>query len=275
MAHRLLVREERRASELISSRLSAEGVDMHLGCRASKIRGGELLREGCDPIAIDRVLVANGRTPRTENLGLESVGVQTDGRGAVVVDPCLRTTARGIFAVGDVTSLLPFTHVAAHHARVATSNALFHTRTTVSDALPWVTFTEPEIGRVGLTEADARARWGDRVVVAESDYAQLDRAITAGEAYGFAKLVAGPRRRLVGATVAAPGGGEAIAELTAWVSAGEKIDAVSQTVHAYPTLAEGPARAADGYLLARYSSPRVRATFRPILGALRALQRPR
>ena len=103
----------------------------------------------------------------------------------------------------------------------------------------------------------------------------LDRAITAGEAYGFAKLVAGPRGRLVGATVAAPGGGEAIAELTAWVSRGEKLGAVSRTVHAYPTLAEGPARAADAYLAARYSTPRVRAIARPILATLRLLERRR
>jgi pyruvate/2-oxoglutarate dehydrogenase complex dihydrolipoamide dehydrogenase (E3) component len=143
----------------------------------------------------------------------------------------------------------------------------------VSGTIPWVTFTDPEVARVGMTEAEARERWGDRVVVAESDYASLDRAITAGEPYGFAKLVAGPRGRLLGATVAAPGGGEAIAELTAWVTRGDKIDAVSRTVHAYPTLAEGPARAADDYLAARYSTPRLRALTRPVLAALRLLER--
>jgi hypothetical protein len=97
----------------------------------------------------------------------------------------------------------------------------------------------------------------------------------AGEPYGFAKLVGDPRGRLVGATVAAPGGGEAIAELTEWISRGEKIDAVSRTVHAYPTLAEGPARAADHHLAARYSSPRLRAVARPVLATLRAVERRR
>jgi pyruvate/2-oxoglutarate dehydrogenase complex dihydrolipoamide dehydrogenase (E3) component len=129
-----------------------------------------------------------------------------------------------------------------------------------------------EVGRVGLTEAQARERWGDRVVTVESDYGTLDRAITGGEAYGFAKLVGEPRGRLVGATVAAPGGGEAIAELTAWTARGGKIDAVSRTVHAYPTLAEGPARAADQHLSARYSSPRLRAIARPVLATLRAVE---
>ena len=108
-----------------------------------------------------------------------------------------------------------------------------------------------------------------------SVHRRLDRAITAGQAYGFAKLVADPRERLVGATVAAPGGGEAIAELTAWVSRRAKLADVSRTVHAYPTFAEGPARAADAHLVARYTSPRLRSVTRPVLAALRALERPR
>jgi pyruvate/2-oxoglutarate dehydrogenase complex dihydrolipoamide dehydrogenase (E3) component len=158
---------------------------------------------------------------------------------------------------------------------VATVNALFHARREISDTLPSVAFTDPEVARVGLTEARARERFGDGVIVATSDYASLDRAIAAGEAYGFAKLVADPRGRLVGATVAAPAAGEAIAGLTAWVSRGARIDDVSRTVHAYPTFAEGPARAADQHLAARYSSARARNLARPVLAALRALERPR
>jgi pyruvate/2-oxoglutarate dehydrogenase complex dihydrolipoamide dehydrogenase (E3) component len=281
MLDRLLAREDPRAGELIASRLTEDGVDVRLARRAREAReandgGYELLLDGpggTETVGFERILVATGRSPRTDGLGLDTVGVRVDERGAVLVDPRLRTSARGIFAVGDVTGLLPFTHVAAHHARIATPNALFHIRSKVSGTLPWVTFTDPEVARVGMTEADARERWGDRVVIAESDYAALDRAITAGEAYGFAKLVAGPRGRLLGATVAAPGGGEAIAELTAWVTRGEKIDAVSQTVHAYPTLAEGPARAADDYLAARYSTPRLRSLTRPLLAALRLVER--
>jgi len=111
--------------------------------------------------------------------------------------------------------------------------------------------------------------------VAQFDYERLDRAIAAGEAYGFAKLVGDPRGRLVGAMIAAPGGGEAIAELAAWVSQGAKIDVVSRTVHHYPTLAEGAARVADEHVAARYASPWMRAVARPVLATLRALERPR
>ena len=281
MLDRLLPREEPVASELITSRLVGEGVNVRTGRRASQVRAAddgsyELVLDGSDgseTVAFDRILVAGGRVPRSDGLGLDTVGVRVNERGAVIVDPRLRTTGRGIFAVGDVTALMPFTHIAAHHARVATPNALFHTRTKVSGTLPWATFTEPEVARVGLSESQARERWGERVVIAESEYAELDRAITAGEAYGFAKLIGDPRGRLVGATVAALAAGEAIAELTAWVASGAKIDAVSRTVHAYPTLAEGPARAADHYLAARYSTPRTRAIARPVLAALRLLAR--
>ena len=153
---------------------------------------------------------------------------------------------------------MPFTHVAAHHARVATVNALFGTGRRIDETIPSVVFTDPEVARVGLTVEGARDRWGDRARIARYDYAKLDRAITDGEAYGFTTLIADPRGRLVGATVAAPGGGEAIAELTARVRDGAKIDSVSQTVHAYPTLAEGPSRAVDGFLVERYGSRRWR-----------------
>ena len=275
LADRLLVKEEPRASALITERLHGEGIDVRTGTRAIAVHHGSALLDSGDGVAFDRILVAAGRGPRTRDLGLDLVGVTVDARGAVTVDSRLRTTGRGIYAAGDVTGLLAFTHVAGHHARVATANALFHTRSKVSATIPWVTFTDPEIARVGLSEAQARERFGQRVQIAQFDYARLDRAITAGEAHGFATLVADPRGRLVGATIAAAGGGEAIAELTAWVSRREKIAAVSRTVHAYPTLAEGPARAADEHLAARYSSPRIRAIARPILATLRALERPR
>lgn len=272
---RLLSAEEPRASALITQRLAADGVDVRTGSVATAFRGAHAVLAGDAEIGFDHLLIATGRTPQAEALGLEAVGVERDAHGAVKVDRRLMTSARGIYAVGDVTGLLPFTHVAAHHARVATANALFHMRGKPSETLPWVTFTDPEVGRVGLSEDQARRRWGNRVRAAEIDYGALDRAITAGEPYGFAKLVADPHGRLVGATVAAPGGGEALAALTAWLSQGANIETVSRTVQAYPTFAEGPSRAADEHLMARYSTRRMRAVTRPILVALRAVERSR
>ncbi len=177
MAERLLLKEEPRASELIASHLRDDAIDVLVGKRASAVRqaGGdhELAIEGSDEgIAFDAIIIAAGRAPRSDGLGLDTVGVEVDGNGAITVDRHLRTSARGIFAVGDVTGLLPFTHVAAHHARVATPNALFKARGKVSGTIPWVTFTDPEVGRVGLTEAQAQERWGERVKLAEFDYAE-------------------------------------------------------------------------------------------------------
>jgi pyruvate/2-oxoglutarate dehydrogenase complex dihydrolipoamide dehydrogenase (E3) component len=227
-------------------------------------------------IEFDRILVAAGRSPETDGLGLETVGVELDDRGGVKVDDRLATTARHIYAAGDAVTALPFTHVAGYHGRTVVANALFHTRARVSyDAVPWSTFTDPEVGRVGMTEEQARERFGDDAVAVTHDYAHNDRAITAGETAGFAKLVGDGKGRLVGATVAAAHGGESIAELAAWVRVGRKIDDVSQTVHAYPTFSEGQARAADDYLRLKYLNPKVRRFTKPALAVLRRVDRAR
>lgn len=278
----LLTGEELEAQRLIADRLRAEGVELRLAAEALRVAGvagrsGRLVVEQGgteDSLPFDRILVAAGRRPETTDLGLEAVGVQLDDRGAVKVDATMRTTATRVFAAGDVTGSLPFTHVAAHQARTAVGNALFHTRRSfTTGAVPWVTLTDPEVARVGLTEAQARRRFGDEVTIAHHDYEELDRAVTAGLPYGFAKLVGGPRGKLVGATVAAPAGGEAIAGLAMHVAAGDAIGDLSRQVHAYPTFAEGPARAADDHLRARWLTPAVRRFTRPVLGLLRAVER--
>jgi pyruvate/2-oxoglutarate dehydrogenase complex dihydrolipoamide dehydrogenase (E3) component len=272
---RLLAREEPRASGLIAARLQAEGVVVRCRADVAAVSGddgeGELsLRSGgvSATIAFDRLLVAVGRGASTADLELERVGVLTDEHGCVRVDGRLRTTSPHVYAVGDVTGASAFTHVAAYHARVATVNALFGARRQVDyGAVPRVTFTDPEVAGVGLTEAEARARWTDPTIVS-FDYSELDRAITDGRPYGFVTLVGDPAGRLVGATIAAPGGAESVAELAAWIVSGAKIERISQTVHAYPTLSEGPARAADGHLRARFARP---GTQRVARGALRIL----
>jgi pyruvate/2-oxoglutarate dehydrogenase complex dihydrolipoamide dehydrogenase (E3) component len=276
----LLPKEEPDARELIAERLRSDGVDLRLGARPARVEGASVLVVDAggeqDRIEFDRILVAAGRRPETGGLGLDTVGVELDDRGGVKVDDRLATTGRNVYAAGDAIDALPFTHVAAYHGRTVAANALFHTRTRVSyDAVPWTTFTDPEVGRVGMTEAQAQEKLGAGVTTVQHDYAHNDRAITAGETHGFAKLVGDSKGRLVGATVAAPHGGESIAELAAWVRTGGKIADVSQTVHAYPTFSEGQARAADDYLRGKYFTPRVRRFTRPALAALRRLDRAR
>lgn len=276
----LLGHDEPDAGALVAARLRADGVDVRLDTRAHAVRrdaggGGPRLVVAAggrtEELPFDRILVATGRRPRTDGLGLDAAGVAVDEAGAVVTDARLRTTAKGVLAAGDVTGRLPFTHVAAHHARVAAINALLGTGREVDETIPWVTFTDPEVAHVGLTARQARERWGDRAVLARAEHAALDRAMTEAETTGFSLLVADRRGRLVGATVVGATAGEAIAELTARVKARDRIDAVSTTVHAYPTFAEGPSRAADEHLRERYGRRRYRVAATPVLAARRVL----
>lgn len=283
MLPHLLDREEPEAQELIASHLRADGVDVRLDTRAVRAErdgdGGRLTvvsGAGTDTIAFDRILVATGRRATTAGLALEAVGVELDDDGNVRTDRYLRTTGSKVFAAGDVTGGPPFTHAAAYEAGLVVTNALFHLRRAATyDDVPWVTFTDPEVGRVGLTEAQARRRYGPDTIVARFDYDRADRAVCAARAYGFAKLIADGRGRLVGATVAAPAGGEAIAELAAWVRQGSDLTDVSRTVHAYPTFARGAKRAADEHLREVWLSERVRRVTRPLLTLLRWVERPR
>lgn len=279
----LLAGEEPESQQLIVSHLRAEGVDVRLGTRAVRVvsdgNGGRLTvgpSRGDGPIPFDVLLVATGRRATTEGLGLDAVGVGLDADGNVRTDRYLRTTGSKVFAAGDVTDGPPFTHAAAYQAGLVVTNALFHLRRAVSyHDVPRVTFTDPEVARVGMTEAEARQRHGDDVVVARFDYAEADRAVTAGRAYGFAKLIADGKRRLLGATITAPAGGEAIAEIAAWLREGGTLTDVSQTVHAYPTFTRGVKRAADEHLRTVWLSDRVRTLTRPLLALLRWAERPR
>jgi len=271
---RLLSREEPESSRLLTTALEAEGVGVRTGARISGIDSipeGTRIRfaetgNGSEWIGT-HLLVAAGREPRTRDLGLETVSVAVNDSGSITVDPRMRTTARNIYAVGDVTGVMPFTHVAARQARAAAPNALFGLRSKVDySSVPWATFTDPEIARVGTCEAEARAKWGEHARVVQFDYESLDRAIVDGRPQGFAKLVADNRGRLVGATIAAHGAGDAIAEMAAWVNQGAGISDISKQVHAYPTMAEGASRAANAYVTDRFLTPRNRALIKPVLG---------
>jgi pyruvate/2-oxoglutarate dehydrogenase complex dihydrolipoamide dehydrogenase (E3) component len=275
----LLPGEEPEAGALLAERLGGEGVDLRLATHGRRVEpdpgGGFVLDTGPQgPIGFDRVLVATGRAAVTDGLGLETIGVRTGQHSNVLVDRRLATSAPRVFAAGDVTGVLPFTHVAAYQARLAVPNALFGLRRSADyRAVPHVVFTDPEVAQVGLSEAAARERFGARTTIWTFPYQRLDRAVTAGETDGFAKLVAGPRGRLLGATVAAPAAGEAIAELAQWVARHARIGDLSQAVHAYPTFAEGPARAADEAVRARWQRPAARGLTRAVLAARRLADR--
>ena len=280
MEARLLPREEPEAGETIRAALVREGVDVRTGARATAVTpspgtdgGWRLaLRRGeapADEVGFDRILVAVGRRPRTADLGLEAAGVEVDGRGSVVVDDLLRTTNRRIYAGGDVTALLPFTHVAAAHGATVVQNAVFGLRARVDhERIPWVTFTDPEVARVGLSVAEARERFGPGIRVRRTAHTEVDRAWAEARTDGFAQLVGDPKGRLVGATVVGPHAGETIGEVVAWRQQDAKLSAIARgSTHAFPTWSDDIAAASLAEL--RETLARLRPAVRAVLWARR------
>ncbi|MBW3662768.1 MAG: FAD-dependent oxidoreductase [Actinobacteria bacterium] len=279
IADQLLPTEDPRVGAVVAEALERDGVSVHTSARVGEVASGHLQFEGdagSATVEFDRILVATGRRARTHELDLERVGVEVAPDGSVRVDRSLRTTSPHVFAAGDVTGLLPFTHAAGLQGGLVVTNALFRLRRRFDpDIVPRVVFTDPEVAAVGLSAARARRRWGDRIRVARFGYDQLDRAITAARPFGFAEIVTDARGRVVGATVVGESAGESIAELTAWIRTGSRLRHVAASTHAYPTFGEGPWRAALEDLRERFLSPRVRAVTRPLLWLLRRVDRPR
>jgi pyruvate/2-oxoglutarate dehydrogenase complex dihydrolipoamide dehydrogenase (E3) component len=276
----LLPDEDSEAGRFIADALAGEDVAVRLGAPVTQVepapQGGGVLVAGGRRVEYDSLLLAVGRAPANGGIGLERVGVELDERGFVKVDARLRTSGDRIWAAGDAVGRMYFTHVAGHQGLTAMANALFRARRSFDYSLvPRVTFTDPEVAGIGLSEAEARERLGRDPLVLRHDYAESDRALTAGTARGFAKLVTGRRGRLLGATVVAPAAGESIAELAALLRDVGTVADLSQAIHAYPTYSEGPARAAEQWWSRRYLNPRGRRLLRPLLATLRAIDRPR
>ncbi len=252
----VLPREDPELAEQLREILEAEGIRILLGHRAVAARrdgdATELVLARPDGrserVQGDRLLVATGKRPHTASLGLEAAGVALDERGAVRVDDRLRTTASGVWAAGDVTGKLYFTHVADYQARLVVRNMFFPFPARADySRIPWATFTDPVHARVGMTEAEARERHGDRIGVYRYAMNDLDRAVTDRAAQGMVKLVTDARGRLLGGHILASHADALVHEVALAMRAGVKIGGLSQMVHAYPTWPEGLRRAADGY----------------------------
>ena len=236
---RLLPQDEPEASELIARRLTAEQVDVRLDAVAesvAKSRGGiRLSLSTGDEFEADALLMAVGRRPHLEDLGLEPAGVEY-ARNGLKVDKNLRTTRRHIYGAGDCTRSYQFTHYAAYQGFMAVRNAFLpFNKRAVLERVPGVTFTDPAVARVGLTERQARERHGPRTQVSRFPMSQVDRAVVDGASDGFLKVIHLPGGKLLGATVAAPHAGEMIHEWTLALDQGLRLSHIAQTLHAYPT----------------------------------------
>ncbi|WP_187645606.1 FAD-dependent oxidoreductase [Streptomyces sp. TRM49041] len=237
---RLVPREEPRASQVLRGRLEAEGVTVLTGYRAERVEAGAVHGPG-GPLPYDALLAVTGRHANTEGLGLEAAGVELTETGHVRTDGRLRTPNHRIYAAGDVTGCSAFTHLGGTQGAAAAADALLGVRRPIDyRAVPWVTYTDPEIARVGLTADEARERYGDAARVHTLENDRVDRAVADGRTEGFTTLVLGPRGRIVGATVVSPRAGETIAHLASAVRRGWTPSGYARTVHPYPTYADAP-----------------------------------
>ena len=183
-----------------------------------------------------QILVAVGRRPNVDGLGLEAAGVSATNSG-ITVDRRMRTSQRHIYACGDVCGPYPFTHMAEYQAGIVISNAVFRfPKRADYRVVPWVTFTDPELARVGLTEQQAREQ-GIEPTVLRFAFKDIDRALTEVETGGLTKLVT-HKGRVIGASILGPHAGELIHEIVLAMQTGAKIGDISAAIHAYPTLAQ-------------------------------------
>lgn len=248
MLPQLMGREDAEVAALVHERFVAEGVDVRLGYKATAVEtdGGKKVlvceHDGAsERIEFDEILVALGRRANVKGFGLEELGIDATPSGTIEVDGFLQTRFPNIYAVGDVAGPYQFTHTAAHQAWFATVNALFGTlkrfRADYS-VIPWATFTEPEVARVGLNETDAKER-GVAYEVTRYGIDDLDRAIADQEAHGFVKVLTEPGKdRILGATIVGEHAGDLIGEYVTAMRHKLGMNKILGTIHIYPTLAE-------------------------------------
>ncbi|MBM3302145.1 MAG: FAD-dependent oxidoreductase, partial [Deltaproteobacteria bacterium] len=241
--------------DIIQTRFLKEGIRLILNTdpKEVEIRNGEKIihfeaQGNMDSVVADSILVAAGRAPSVEHLGLEAAGVAYDARSGVLVDDYLRTSNPSIFAAGDVCMQHKFTHMADAAARIVIQNALFKGSKKVSAlTVPWCTYTDPEIAHVGMYEREA-AKQGIALDTFVRPLAEVDRACLDGEDEGFIKIhVKKGTDHVVGATIVAAHAGEMINEITLCIVGRLGLRTLSRVIHPYPTQAEAIKQAADLY----------------------------
>jgi pyruvate/2-oxoglutarate dehydrogenase complex dihydrolipoamide dehydrogenase (E3) component len=248
---RILPREDPDLAKVVHEQMAAEGVRFHFDATLARVSGraGDIAvtvkgKAGEQTLQATHLLLAAGRQLNTENLGLDAAGVAMDG-GRIVVDDRLRTSQPHIYVAGDAAGGLQFTHLAEHHAGIVLRHAIFHLKwTKPSRVLPWCTYTDPELARVGLSETEAKQKGIDHRVY-RFPFEEIDRARAEGEIEGFAKIVTDPKGRLLGAAIVGPHAGELIAEYGLALTKGMAAKDISGVIHTYPTLASISRRVAD------------------------------
>jgi mercuric reductase len=252
---RLLPQAEPEVSESLAEVFRDEGITLHCGviydtCRSDGGRavlgidaGGKRLE-----LTADHLVVTAGRTPNTEGLGLEAMGIKTDKRGAIMVGDDMATTRAAVYAAGDVTDRDQFVYMAAYGAKLAARNAVLDGAERYNNAaMPWVVFTDPQVAGVGLTEAQAKAA-GLEVKTSTLTLDNVPRALAARDTRGLIKLVADAKSdRLLGGVIAAPEGSDSVQTLAMALKFGMTTKALGETIFPYLTTVEGLKLAAQTF----------------------------
>ena len=276
MGAHVLGREDSDAAEIVERALARDGVRLVLGCAIDKVerdaRGKTLhygARGGAGTLTVDEILVAAGRVPNVEGLGLEAAGVEYDTSEGVRIDDRMRTTNPRILAIGDCAMAWKFTHAADAAAKLAVQNALFFGRKRLSSlVMPWCTYTDPEVAHVGLSEREARAR-NLPIDTYTIPLADNDRARCDGETEGFVRVhVEKGGDRLLGATIVASHAGDMLPLLSTAIAGRIGLGRLAGVIFPYPTQAEAVKAAANLYMRTRLT-PLVKRLFERWMQLLR------
>ena len=265
----ILPKDDPELVDFVRRRLRTDGVEIVEGAKVKRVEGTAgsvaVVLEGTGGehrVAGSHLLIATGRTPNIAGLDLEKAGIKASPKG-IEVDTRLRTTNRKVYAMGDAVGGYQFTHMAGYHAGIVIRNLLFRLPAKVDySAVPWVTYTDPELANVGLTESEARKRHGDAIRIARWPFHENDRAQTERETEGLIKVIADKRGRIFGAGIVGPNAGELLLTWSLAIAKKATLRDLAGLIAPYPTLSEVSKRAAGSFYTPQLFSPRTRRLVR-------------
>jgi len=237
MMPRVVPTEDEEISKILERSLRKKGIKLYLNNTVREVTDDGVILENGEYVKGEKVLIAVGRKPNTEGLGIETLGIKTNSKGYIEVNEYLQTNIPNVYAIGDVTGISLFAHVASHQGLVAIDNILGKKEKLDYNAVPRATFCEPQIGSVGLTEEQAKAL-GINPVIGRFPFRALGYAISIGKWEGMVKLVANESRELIGAHIIGPYASSILGEVTLAVKERIKLEELADTIHAHPTLPE-------------------------------------
>ena len=275
-AFAILGRDDHDLAAILKERLADEGITLIERVGVSSVSGtkgtakkpGKVTVKLADgkSISASHILVAAGRRPNIDDLGLEEAGIKTQ-RSGIVTDKRLRSSDKRVFAIGDVAGRAQFTHIAGYHASIVIKNILFKIPSKVDDSMiPWVTYTDPELAHVGLTQGQAAEMWGAKNIRTQSvDLSGIDRAVAERRTEGKVKVVKHKNGNVLGATILAPHAGEMILAWAHVIASRRKIGSMATVIAPYPTYGDASKRAAGQFFTESLFSDRTKSIVRKLL----------